>query len=314
MTRTLRVLCERLVDYAGLFPPAKLSMEAATENYARFVRSEDRWMLGRFICLASGLPAFTEAASVLLPGTHATSGYREHVDDVAPWRLSVVIDGPLEDALDLIDAFNGHHAQEDNGLAVIDAIELRAPDAAFIDEAMEEIPEDLTPFFEIDTSSDVRGPIAALAGESAFAKIRCGGVEPAMIPSIERVARFIDTCAHADVGFKVTAGLHHPVRAEQALTYDDDPPRAVMHGFLNVFLASAFRRQSTAFDLAKIEAMLGETDGGSFGFEDTTVTWKEHEIEVAAIARARESFSLAFGSCSFDEPREDLRALGLLAG
>ncbi len=312
MTRTLRVLCEGLIDYAGLFPPATLSMDAACENYARYVRSDDRWMLGRFICLASRLPEFTEAASVLLPGTHATSGYREHIDDVAPWRLSVVIDGPLDDALDLLDAFNDHHANEDNGLATIDAIELRAPSAAFIDESLERIPEGLAPFFEIEPSSDVRGPIAALAGESAFAKIRCGGVEPAMIPPIEQVARFIDACAHGEVGFKATAGLHHPLRAEHPLTYEEDPPRAVMHGFLNVFLASAFRRQSSAFDLEHVEQILGETDASAIVIEDERVRWSGHELEVAAIARARESFSLAFGSCSFDEPREDLRTLGLI--
>ncbi len=311
MTRTLRVLTEGLIDYAGLFPPAKLSMQAATENYARYLRSEDSWMLSRFICLASQLPEFTEAAAVLMPGTHATSGYREHVDDVAPWRLSVVIDGPLDDALDLIDAFNEHHSLEDSGLATIDTIEVRAPDAAFIDQSLEQIPEGLTPFFEIDPASDIRGPIAALAGESAFAKIRCGGVKPEMIPPIEQVAAFIDTCGHAEVGFKATAGLHHPLRAEQALTYDDDPPRAVMHGFLNVFLASAFRRQSPRFNASAIEQLLAETDPQSLTFEDTHVTWRDHQIEVAAIALARESFSLAFGSCSFDEPREDLRALRL---
>ena len=35
-------------------------------------------------------------------------------------------------------------------------------------------------------------------------------------------------------------GLHHPIRAERALTYAPDSPRATMHGFLNVFAAAAF--------------------------------------------------------------------------
>ena len=70
------------------------------------------------------------------------------------------------------------------------------------------------------------------------------------------VARFIAACAAAGVAWKATAGLHHPVRAEQALTYEPASPRAVMHGFLNVFAAAAFARAGAT--LAELEAVLRE--------------------------------------------------------
>jgi hypothetical protein len=49
MTTSLRILLEGLVDYAGLFPPAALSMQDAVRNYARYREDEHSWALGRFV-------------------------------------------------------------------------------------------------------------------------------------------------------------------------------------------------------------------------------------------------------------------------
>jgi len=49
MTESLRVLLEHLIDYAGLFPPAALSMQDAVRNYARYRDGEYAWALGRFV-------------------------------------------------------------------------------------------------------------------------------------------------------------------------------------------------------------------------------------------------------------------------
>lgn len=49
MRKSLRVLLEHLIDYAGLFPPAALSMEDAVRNYARYRDGEHSWALGKFI-------------------------------------------------------------------------------------------------------------------------------------------------------------------------------------------------------------------------------------------------------------------------
>src|SRR5207253_891644 len=40
-------------DYAGLFPPAKLPLEEAIRNYARYRTEPEAWMLGSFICPVS---------------------------------------------------------------------------------------------------------------------------------------------------------------------------------------------------------------------------------------------------------------------
>ncbi|MFX4589154.1 hypothetical protein ABTB15_19430, partial [Acinetobacter baumannii] len=75
---------------------------------------------------------------------------------------------------------------------------------------------------------------------NCYAKIRTGGIKPEAIPSPTEVAAFIKACAKLQLAFKATAGLHHPIRAVRALTYDQDAPRAVMHGFINVLMAAAF--------------------------------------------------------------------------
>ena len=49
MTRSLRALLEHLIDYAGLFPPAALTMQDAVRNYARYRDGEYAWALGKFV-------------------------------------------------------------------------------------------------------------------------------------------------------------------------------------------------------------------------------------------------------------------------
>ena len=55
MDAALRALLTGLVDYAGLFPPAKLDMAAAVRNHLEYRAGSDRYMLGRFICPAGRL-------------------------------------------------------------------------------------------------------------------------------------------------------------------------------------------------------------------------------------------------------------------
>lgn len=147
----------------------------------------------------------------------------------------------------------------------------------------------------------------AVRAAGCFAKVRTGGVTPEAIPTVTAVADFIRACAERRLAFKATAGLHHPVRAEYALTYKPDAPRGVMHGFLNVFVASALAWHGDR----DLEPVLAETDSAAFRFDDRA-HWRDRSMSVEQVRDARANFLHAFGSCSFDEPVADLRALGLL--
>jgi hypothetical protein len=140
-----------------------------------------------------------------------------------------------------------------------------------------------------------------------YAKVRTGGVKPEAIPSIDDVAGFILACAERRLAFKATAGLHHPVRATQPLTYEANAPTGVMHGFLNVFLAAAFAWHG---DTA-IEPILAETDPAAFRFNEWA-HWKDKSLGAEQVRQARTQFIHAFGSCSFEEPVQDLERMGLL--
>ncbi len=300
---SVRVLLTSIIDYAGLFPPSRLPMERAVANYAAYRARPESWMLGRIIVPFGRLGEFERAAAEHFPADPS----RE------PWGISAIVGEDLDAEIDAIFAFNRKHAgDEGGGRAVIDTIELKADGPRSIERALRIIPEQLTPFFEAPHDSDLRGLITAIAGTGARAKIRCGGVTADLFPSAEYLADFITVCAAADVAFKATAGLHHPVRAEHPLTYEDDAPTGVMHGFLNVFLASAFVRRAGMSRDEAIEVLTDE-DPSHFAFEDDSARWRDWKLDVARLSSVRESFAIGFGSCSFEEPVADLKEMGAIA-
>ncbi len=316
MPASIDALLDKLIDYAGLFPPAQLDMDPAVTEFARHLRGPHAGVLSHFICPAWRLDELTKHASMVMPGTFATSGYTEMADVTPPWKVAAIVkaDDP-QTGLEQVKAFNEHHSDERNGLANIDAIEIKALSASFIDEALEAMPDDIIPFFEIDHREDPRGMIAALSGLPAAAKIRTGGVTPELIPTPEEVARFIWCCQIGDVPFKCTAGLHHPLRGDYRLTYEDGSDNGTMFGFLNVFLTSAFIRHGK-IDEAQAATLLVETDKDKLSFDDHGASWNAPSGEVSVttdeIIDARRQFSFSYGSCSFTEPTEELAGLGWL--
>ncbi|MEM9662762.1 MAG: hypothetical protein AAF937_10695, partial [Planctomycetota bacterium] len=120
-------------------------------------------------------------------------------------------------------------------------------------------------------------------------------------------------CALGDVAFKATAGLHHPIRGEYRLTYEDTPPMGKMHGFVNVFLAAAFVHAKKLNHELTV-ALLDLTDASKLSFDDDGAAWQspdgELRVSTDEITRSRQRFALSYGSCSFDEPVNESRALG----
>lgn len=316
----LGALLETIVDYAGLFPPSKLDMAPTVRNFAQYVGSDDAWMLSRLVVPVARFEEFELIADRHLPRGELPAEPPEGSEPAAeldggvePWRISALIGPDLNADIDRIFAFNqAHTASEDVGRVIVDAIELKGPDARTIDEAMRVVPEQLDAYFEIPWDQDPRGPIAALAGTGGRAKIRCGGPVADLFPPSEAVARFITACAAAGVALKFTAGLHHPIRAEHNLTYETDSPRGVMHGFLNVFLAACLLRVR-AIAPERVVDLLEETRPEAFHFDESGAGWNDVRLDVDQLAQARDDFAVSFGSCSFEEPVADLRSLGLLA-
>jgi hypothetical protein len=298
MNHSLRDLLLGLIDYAGLFPPAALDMPTAARKYAEYRETEYRWALGRFVVPVARLDEFEEAVEGILP-----SGAQER-DDF--WRLSALSGGDLSSDLNRIADFNQKRA----GAAVIDTIEIKAGRAGDIENAMSLTPANLTPYFEIPISDDPTELIKSVAETEARAKVRTGGVTADAFPSSFDLARFIKICAEEDVPFKATAGLHHPLRSVNRLTYAPDSVSAMMHGFLNVFLAAAFAQ--SGMDVNRLVELLEEKSPEAFQFDSGGVTWRDEMIVRGQLRNSRNLLAIAFGSCSFEEPIEDLKKIGLL--
>jgi hypothetical protein len=127
--------------------------------------------------------------------------------------------------------------------------------------------------------------------EDGYAKIRTA------TPSAESLAEFLCAAAARRLPFKATAGLHHPIRTS-------------MHGFLNVFVGATFAW--LGMDRTMLTSLLNETDPTAFDFQNDGLRWRDWRASAAEVAQARREFAHSFGSCSFEEPIDDLRALGLL--
>jgi hypothetical protein len=295
-TPSARALLEGLVDYAGLFSPAALSMDDAVAEHARWRRSPQSWMLGRFVLPAARLRDFARAADAHLPEPGAGE----------PWRLSALLGADVHGDSSLVTSFNRSHA----GRAVVDAVELKAASPEDADASLEALPSGLTAFVEVPLGGDLGALLYTLRRGGARAKARTGGVVPDAIPDPADLARFIAACVAASVPWKATAGLHHLIRAERALTYEPGGPRAVMHGFLNVFAAAAFAGGGAPF--ADLEAVLREEDAAAFHLDDDGLSWRHLLVSTDELARSRRDFASSFGSCSFAEPVADLRSLGVL--
>lgn len=291
MSATLRSLLAESVDYAGLFPPAALDMAAAVEEYASHRRDPAAWMLGRFVLPASRLEEWERSAA-------------PHTAD-APWRLSLL--APVAEAAlaTTIAGFNARHA----GRAVVDSAELRASGVADIPPAGALGPG-VTIYVELPMGDDPDSLLESVAKRGVRAKIRTGGVTADAIPPVRQVARFIRRTVQWGVSFKATAGLHHPLRAEYALTYDAGSPRGTMFGFLNVFLATALARAGGSEE--QVTALLDERDPASLTLSDEHIAWRGRLLPHDALRHARGAGIASFGSCSFREPVADLRMLGFL--
>src|SRR5262249_18447324 len=133
-------------------------------------------------------------------------------------------------------------------------------------------------------------------------KLRCGGLDAASFPSPKEGATVIAVGCFNGVPLKFSAGLHHPIRR------DDSGAHTHMPRFPNIFLA----RVLCGSRFLQPHPVLEDEDPNSFSFDADGLRWREYRASVAEIEVARRERVISFGSCSFDEPRDDLRALGLL--
>ncbi len=302
LASSLQALLATSIDYAGMFPPCSLQLESALRNQAEYVRSPEAWMLGAFVLpveqfdaarqlLSQFDPAHPLRVAALGPKTENADGFLDALDeaDAAIRSLSNNVDLV---SISHLEMFLPHHV-----------------DSGLLQEA-KSIVGDLPAFWEAppDRAQETIALLAEHNSDTDLAtfgyKLRTGGVTAEAFPTSPQIAKALVTPATHQLPIKFTAGLHHPIRQFR------DEVKTKMHGFLNV-LGAAVLAAEHRWDASQTSKMLEDENANSFVFADDFFAWREWKIDLERL-RYRRKFVTSFGSCSFDEPRDDLRALGFL--
>ena len=317
MNECAKSLLDGIIDYAGLFPPAQLPMDEAFVRFIEHRSSRNGWMLARFVCPAGRL----EELEPLIGGADRSQG---------PIAVSV-LGGGGENLESFLEAVN----QDEKALTgfagrlgdkvVVDAFEVRLPEAGGAAVAVNQAwirltkggTRALTPYFEVSMLGEWRPRLPAAAAAvrdtdrkaggdlRVGLKIRCGGLDAHAVPEVAAVAAAIATCRSTGVLLKATQGLHHPFR------HVDREIGTEVHGFINLFAASALAHVHDLPVLKLIE-IVAESDPETFVLEPMRLGWRDYSVSAEEISEARRNLLTSFGSCSFSEPLNDLRTLGIV--
>jgi len=303
VSASLRALLEQAIDYAGMFPPCALPLEPALRNQAGYVRSPQAYILNGFVLPVGQFNVATKLVSQF----DASHQFRVAALGPKTANIEAFLEA-LNDASAAVRSF----ARSDRNLISVSHLEMFLPDdvdSASLKKATE-IVDELPVFWEAPPER-AEQTIAMIAGHNSDEqtatfgyKLRTGGVTADAFPTSAQIARALVTAATHQLPIKFTAGLHHPIRQFR------EEVNTKMHGFLNV-LGAAVLAAGHRWDVNQTVAMLEDENPRSFSFTDDFFAWRDWKIETERL-QYRRKFVKSFGSCSFDEPRDDLRALGFL--
>lgn len=314
---SLKNFASKLVDYAGLFPPAKLELLQAFHNFIFYSQSEYKWMLNKFIIPVKRLDELSKILdemtiegvvplSVLGSGGNSADDFRKN----------------FENDLSSMRSFLDMH----KSLMSIDVFETKLPSDLTesdkgdeLPELMQEVSKDLEVtlgrsipvFFEVNLKENYEEviirtveTIGAVNAGCGF-KLRTGGTEASAFPAAEVIAFAIMTCTEFGVQMKCTAGLHHPLR------HYDESVSNYMHGFFNVF-GAGLMSYTNNFDEEGLLEILNDEDPFEFIFDEEGLLYNDTRVTNEEIIEARKNLMISYGSCSFDDPVNDLKTMELL--
>ncbi len=291
---------EGAIDYAGLFPPAKLDMADSVANYLRYTHGPERWIVDRFVCSAGRLPELLNELDQHTP---------EEVSGREPIPVAVVGTAPSDhkhwaQSLEHDRAEIARFRKASERRAEVVAFEIRLPDHKNLAEYLRSLSPvgEFDVFVELPWSDEMPDSLAIIAEiDGPGAKARTGGLEPGSIPSASDLAVFLQSCVQLELPFKCTAGLHVGVR------HYDEAVGAKIHGFLNV-MGAAVLTDANDLNRKEIEELLNVEDRAAFQVTQDSFGWKDHQANLEQIAEARQ-LMIGFGSCSVEEPLVELALL-----
>ncbi|HET7900781.1 MAG TPA: hypothetical protein VFL59_06300, partial [Candidatus Nanopelagicales bacterium] len=266
-----------LVDDAAVFPPGDAPMTDAVRAHRAHRRAPHGVLVGPFLAPVSRMAELLDALDA------------DPSSD--PLDLALVADTGL------VEAAEARAVLLDDDRVELVGLELALPADGPLGESaavtLESLDFALPAAIEIPRAPGWRDALQAIAADGAErAKFRTGGLAAAAYPSEQELAERIVAAVSVGAAFKLTAGLHHPVRWTDPATGFEE------HGFLNALTATA--TAVSGGDVEAVAAVLAERDAVPL-----------LEILASSDARAVRSRFTSFGSCSIDEPVAALRELGM---
>jgi hypothetical protein len=311
----LQALTHGFIDYAGLFPPAKLPLAQAVLAYDSARAHAYGGFLARFV-----LPAARAGEALSGPGAPLAHAFAA---PQGPWHFSILLRGA-----ETAEAFFGGMADElaatatlveaGGGRVLIDAFEFPVPADALAAprltegfaratvEALGRAFPGAQAYFEIPWHAGLGEALVTLAHvPGARAKFRTGGLAPSNVPAVESVCDALVVAASLGLPFKFTAGLHEPVR------HFDATVGAPLHGFLNLFLAAGFLAIK-GWSREAAMALLASERAADFTLSEVGIAFRGEMLTINELRRTRAEVATSFGSCSFLEPVDGLARMGWL--
>jgi hypothetical protein len=301
LVNALRYVLDQAIDYAGMYPPASLSLPEALNSYHRHRSGAEAWMVKRMV-----LPV--DAISKIDSGALRSGGEFRFAMiprcEASDWLASLRTD------LETLNFF-----LRECPAAVADVLEILLPPVSNTGE-LEKLLRSATgqlvghaAFFEVVTGPDflrrfegAAEAVAAFSGHNCGLKLRTGGTTADLYPAPSTVARALVIARDHGVPIKFTAGLHHPIR------HWNKSVGTRMHGFINILMAGLLAHHH-GLSPERVSSILEEEEPSNFSFTEQTADWRDLALPIEAIPKWRERV-VSFGSCSVDEPKEDLERMG----
>lgn len=290
---SLRVLLTNIFDYAGMFPPASRSFEAALQESSSFPTTLSRpWMVSSDIVLD------TEHAHKLRGVNLGMYAAR------TPFRVCLLA---TEDPDRVI--HEATHLLRKEPKIEITSLEIKtSPELA--GEALEHygpfasshgILLCLEPnLSQEDWREILQRTVERLRNSTIRPALKCRLTGPTGISS-DRFAAAIAAANNHGIPLKVTGGLHHPIVEPERHPFP--------MGFLNVAVGVMLhRRLGETISEGMLEEILTNKDPRAFTFGET-LGYKDLRISISELRSVKERGNFTIGSCSIHEPDADLTRL-----
>jgi hypothetical protein len=322
--QSLNIFMQGLLDYAGLYPPATLSLQDSLKNFAGYYHHNHENWLGKFILpvnkiddtilILSKQNIFSKLKnkaqfSIILSNSKSLSEYQNCLQN--DLILIKKLMNQFGDTIDL------------QSFEILPPIEVVNSDNTILmrnfliysSEILFGFSDRADFYCELPFSEKLNDYLTAIKKQNenisllkVSVKLRTGGVTPQQIPSSKEIANAIILCAEQKLPIKATAGLHVPV------PNDNPQVGAKLHGFLNIFSCmllcyDKILNDQKTINPQELEDIMTTYSYKDFKFSETGLQIgesKDRFISNQKMTDLRKDYIKSFGTCSFLEPIEHL--------